>query len=187
MKKHAKKIAVSVLLTASFLMISTIPIYSQPDISKIQIDTSSVSSAQELTHRSKLIVLAQSESADKQVPTTLKVDGRKVVKFTQKIHIKQFMKGNAPKQLTLVSEGVEPLPDASSPLNKLYPGPLVEGDYILFLRPIPGTEWYSLVGLWQGVYPLLDGKSIALKGIGFPVLNNLTPSDFKRKVDELKR
>lgn len=188
MHKWMNKLLAAVLLTTSLVALPTVSVYSaKPDISKIQIDTRQASNAKDLARRSPLIVLGWCDTAYEEVPTSLLVEGRRVVKFTQKLHIKQVLKGKSPKLLTLLSEGVNPLPDPSSPLNKHYPGPLAEGDYLVFLQPIPGTDMYSLVGLWQGVYPMLGGKTVSLEGIGFPQLNQLSAPALVKKIKELEQ
>lgn len=182
-----KKFVSALLVTLALLSVPAPSIHGNPDYAKVQIDTRHVASAKELVKRSPLIVSAWCDTAFQEIPTPLRVEGRKVVKFTQTMHVKNIIKGKASRLITLISEGVDPLPDSSSPLNKRYPGPLAEGDYLCFLQPIPNSNLYSLVGLWQGVYPMYDGKPVALEGFGFPQFNNLTPSDLRKMIKELEQ
>lgn len=46
---------------------------------------------------------------------------------------------------------------------------------------------YSIVGLWQGVYPLYDGKTVSLRGQGFPELNQLSIRDVADKIRSVRR
>jgi hypothetical protein len=41
---------------------------------------------------------------------------------------------------------------------------------------------YTIVGGWQGVYPVYEGKTISLKEEGFPELNQLTLRQFEAKI-----
>lgn len=100
---------------------------------------------------------------------------------------KKAVKGTASRLLTVVSTGVEPLPDASSPLNLQYPGPLAEGNYLLFLRKVSGSQMYSTAGLWQGIYPIYQGKTIALSNLGFTELNQLSQEEAIRKITAISR
>ena len=99
--------------------------------------------------------------------------------------MKEFLKGRAPAIIRLVTSGVDPLPDPSDPLNRIYPGPLAEGDYIYFLKPIKDSDLYNLVGVWQGVYPVSNGKTIALEGEGYPQFHQLSLTVMKKKIKKL--
>ncbi len=81
---------------------------------------------------------------------------------------------------------LEPMPDAESPLNLTYPGPMAEGMYIVFFYD-GESPFYLINGRWQGVYPMRDGKSIALQEAGFQELNGLTLDQFHAKVKEAER
>jgi hypothetical protein len=74
----------------------------------------------------------------------------------------------------VLTTGVNPLPEAKSPLNLKYPGPLADGDYVLFLKRVPGTPYYQFTSGMQSVYPLISGRTISLKDIGFQSLDQLT-------------
>ncbi|WP_312116434.1 hypothetical protein [Brevibacillus reuszeri] len=166
------------VLTGSFLF----PVSAAPAIGDLEVDATTVGSWQELAKRSELIVIAWADSAHHSYPTRHTVDDAKLVNYTQTLQIKKALKGSPPRLLNVVSTGVEPLPDASSPLNIKYPGPLGEGNYVLFLQPIKGTSYYSITGLWQGVYPLYQGRTIALEGAGFADLNQLSLAELELKL-----
>jgi len=158
------------------------PASAAPDIGSVRIDPTPAKTWQDLVKNSELIVVARTDSASQSVATGRAVHGGKLVNYVQTLHFKQVLKGSGNRLARLVSTGVEPLPDASSPLNQTYPGPLAEGDYVLFLHRVAGGELYSAVGLWQGVYPLLYGKTIALEAAGFAELNQLSVEEITRKV-----
>ncbi|MGC5324737.1 hypothetical protein [Brevibacillus sp. SYSU BS000544] len=183
-----KKIMITFLLAVLCVSVQT-PIVdaTRKDYASLKIDTSAVSNEKQLVKRSQLIVYGRPDTAYEEYPTNTKVPGGKVVNFLQKIHVLQTMKGTTPQLITLLTEGIEPLPDRSSHLNKRYPGPLAEGEYICFLQRIAGTDLYSLVGIWQGVYPVFDGKTIALKEMGFASFNNLTIDAIKKQVQMLDK
>ena len=105
----------------------------------------------------------------------------KLVNTIQRFEIKQSFKGPiAP--INLLITGVEPLPRPSDPLNIKYPGPLAPGSYILFLQKIIGTNYYQLTGGWQGVYPIVQGRSISLYEMGFHNLDQLTIHEFHQEL-----
>jgi hypothetical protein len=108
-------------------------------------------------------------------------DGQ-LVNFVQSFHIDKYLKGTGDKIITVLSTGIEPLPDPLNPINKVYPGPMAEGRYVCFLKPVPGTEFYTIVGGWQGVYPVREGKTISLEEEGFPELNQLTLRQLEAKI-----
>ncbi|QRG65092.1 hypothetical protein [Brevibacillus choshinensis] len=159
-----------------------VPASAATDIGRIRIDPTPVNTWQDLVKQSELIVVSWVDSANQSVSTRRTLREGALVNYVQSLHVKQALKGSGQRLLKLVSTGVEPLPDASSPLNRTYPGPLAEGNYILFLRHVSGTDLYSTVGLWQGVYPLSQGQTIALQGSGFSELNQLTVEEFARKL-----
>lgn len=49
---------------------------------------------------------------------------------------RERLRGDAKQLMRVAATGVEPLPDADNPIDRLYPGPLVEGLYICFLKRI---------------------------------------------------
>ncbi len=183
---HVKKIFSSILIAVLCTSVPAITATAKKkDYTSIQVDKTVVQNAQQLVKRSHLVVYGWSDTAYDEYPTPIKEGNGRIVNFVQKYHVKQVLKGKAPILVNLLSEGVEPLPDKSSPLNNRYPGPLAEGDYICFLQQIPGTNLYSLVGLWQGVYPIYEGKTVALGEFSFPQFQNLTIASMKQKIKEL--
>ncbi|KQL49912.1 hypothetical protein AN963_09555 [Brevibacillus choshinensis] len=162
-----------------------LPASAATDIGSVRINPTPVASWQDLVKRSELIVFAWIDSASQSVPTGRSLREGKLVNYVQTAHVKQVLKGSSHRMLKLVSTGVEPLPDASSPLNRTYPGPLAEGNYVLFLHPVSATDLYSAAGLWQGVYPLYQGQTIALEGAGFSDLNQLTVEQLARKIKSI--
>jgi len=120
------------------------------------------------------IVYGWFDSADRELQTGREVQGGKLVNFTQTFHVERPLKGASPRLIRVLSTGIEPLPDPKNPLNGAYPGPMVEGHYVCFLKKLPRQDLYTIIGGWQGVYPVHDGKTIALEGAGFPQLNGLT-------------
>jgi hypothetical protein len=159
------------------------PAAAQPDVSRLSVDATPARDWQDLVKRCDLIVFGWTDRAHQSFPTRERVPNGRVVNYVQLIHAKKVIRGAATRRLIhLLSTGVEPLPEASSPLNLRYPGPLAEGEYVLFLRKVKRTDLYSIVGLWQGVYPVHQGKTIALQGVGFQDLNDLTILQMEQKV-----
>jgi hypothetical protein len=110
------------------------------------------------------------------------VQGGKLVNFVQSFHVDKYLKGTGDKIINVLSTGIEPFPDPQNPLNKVYPGPMAEGRYVCFLKRVPGTGLYTILGGWQGVYPVYEGKTITLEEEGFPELNQLTIRQFEAKI-----
>jgi len=153
------------------------------DIGSIQVDTSPTQHERDLVERSSLIVFGWADSAQDKHPTGKQVPSGALVNFVQNFHVERSFKGSTPKLLQLLTCGIEPLPDPRDPLNNRYPGPLAEGNYIIFLKKVTGNDLYTIVGVWQGVYPFIDGKTIALKGSGYPSLEHLSLDQFSKKID----
>ncbi|MFS0555995.1 hypothetical protein [Brevibacillus sp. 179-C9.3 HS] len=170
------------LLCLSLLCIFSFPVHAQTDMGRVQVDASTFPSLAELVKKCDLIVIAWVDSAHQAYPTGRTIPQGKIVNYTQSLQVKTTIKGTSSRLLTVVSTGVEPLPDASSPLNLQYPGPLSEGNYLLFLRKVRGSQLYSTAGIWQGVYPIYEGKTIALTSAGFSELNQLTQEEVVRKI-----
>lgn len=170
------------LLVIALLCTVTLPASAEPSVANIKVDDTPAKTWQDLTKRSDLIVVAWTDSAHQSFPTRHMIQQRKMVNYLQTIQVKKVLKGSSARLVDVVSTGVEPLPDSSSPLNLKYPGPLGEGNYVLFLQLIKGTNKHSIVGLWQGVYPLYQGRTIALQGVGFSELNDLTLIELEQKL-----
>ncbi|MBG9945469.1 hypothetical protein ABE237_19460 [Brevibacillus formosus] len=175
------------LLSLSILCAFSFPVHAQTDIGRVQVDPSPYSSLKELVKKCDLIVIGRIDSNHRAYPTGRTIPQGKIVNYTQSLHVTTAIKGSSSRRLTVISTGVEPLPDASSPLNLQYPGPLAEGNYLLFLRKVSGSQLYSTAGLWQGVYPISQGKTIALTNLGFSELNQLSQEEVVRKITAISR
>ncbi|MFF0826251.1 hypothetical protein ACFYU8_04420 [Brevibacillus sp. NPDC003359] len=175
------------LLCLSLLCAFSFPVHAQTDMGRVQVDPSPYPSLAELVKKSDLIVIAWVDSAHRAYPTGRTIPQGKIMNYTQSLQVKTAIKGSSSRLLTVISTGVEPLPDASSPLNLQYPGPLSEGNYLLFLRKVRGSQLYSTAGLWQGVYPIYQGKTIALTNAGFTELNQLSQEEAVRKITAISR
>lgn len=172
------------LLSITFLLINfcSMGASAQVDIASLRVDTTPTKSITDLVNQASLIVLGWPDSADETYPTKQTVEQYKIVNYVQTLHAKKTLKGSASPLIRVLSTGTDTLPPTTSPLNKMYPGPLAEGDYICFLKKVTGTELYTVIGGWQGIYPVLDGKTIALRGFGYPDFNNLTLEQFEQKL-----
>ncbi|WP_126425272.1 hypothetical protein [Brevibacillus marinus] len=175
----------------SLLLVSTLlagrPAGAQVDTGKLVIDQTPAPNIRELVNRANLIVVGWPDVAHETYPTGRRVGEYRLVNYVQRMHIKRVLKGTSPQLLQLLTTGAEPLPAPPDPLNRQYSGPLAEGDYICFLRQVAGTPYYSLVGIWQGVYPIINGRTVALEGTGYPALNQLTVEQFAQQIDSLTR
>lgn len=146
-------------------------------------DSPSRASLDELVRTSTIVAYGRFDTAHHSKTLRKQVNDRTLVNYGQNFHVYRYIKGSGPMVLEVLTTGVEPMPDADSPLNISYPGPMAEGMYIAFL--VSGESPYYLInGRWQGVYPMKDGKSITLQGAGFPELNQLTLEQFQAKVRE---
>jgi hypothetical protein len=141
-----------------------------------------VGNVKDLVSGSTLIAYGWFDTSHQKQPLEKSLQGGKLVNYVQSFHVEQYLKGSSEKIVTVLSTGIEPLPDPLNPLNKIYPGPMAEGLYVSFLQPVAGTKLYTLVGGWQGVYPIYEGKTIALEDEGFPELDQLTIRQFETKI-----
>lgn len=164
-----------------------VPASAQPAIGQLNVDRTTFSNWHEMAKRCDLILLAWSGVAHDTYPTGKTVRGGKLVNYVQTVQASRVLKGTSGRLVKLLSTGVEPLPDADSPLNLIYPGPLGEGLYVLFLKPVKGTDLHTIAGLWQGVYPVYDGRTVALQGVGFRELHNLPLKELEEKVRAISR
>ncbi|MNC22060.1 hypothetical protein D3C75_700500 [compost metagenome] len=157
-----------------------------PQPGAIPVPAETVATGKALAQQSDLIVEGHLEGAQQAYPTGRDISGRKIVHYVQRIRVISAWKGSASSPVELLTSGVEPLPDADNPLNKTYTGPLVSGDYVFFLRKAGGTDFYTLNGLWQGLYPVFEGKSTALLANGgFAAFDQLSMTQFRSKVMSL--
>jgi hypothetical protein len=151
-------------------------------IPKQIVNIKQVRDVKNLVRGSKLIAYGWFDTSHQKQPLEKSVQAGKLVNYVQSFHVEQYLKGSSEKIVTVLSTGIEPLPDPSNPFNKVYPGPMAEGFYVSFLEPVAGTKIYTIVGGWQGVYPIYEGKTIALENEGFPELDQLTIKQFEAKI-----
>jgi len=170
----------------TLLVFTTIAtIYAEIDLSKLIVNTAPVKNSHTMVQQSDLIVLGSPDDAVKKYPTKKTVDQFKIVNYVQTFHTQKGLKGSFPSLVKIVSVGIEPLPNPSNPINRLYPGPLAKENYILFLKKVPQSEYYTIIGGWQGVYPLFEGKIISFEGLGFKEFSGLTVNQLEQKIKEL--
>jgi hypothetical protein len=151
-------------------------------IPKQVVNTKRVANLKDLVSGSTLIAYGWFDTSLQKQPLDKSVQDGQLVNFVQSLHVDKYLKGSGDKIINVLSTGIEPLPDPLNPINKVYPGPMAEGRYVCFLKPVPGTELYTIVGGWQGVYPVYEGKTISLEEEGFPELNHLTIRQFEAKI-----
>lgn len=177
-----------VIMVSLCLFFSTFPISctERINIGDIKINTTKVSNARELVRQSSLIVYGTVNIGVQEYPAKEQVSQGKLINYVQNFKVSRTIKGSAPSTVKVITTGVDPYPKPTDPINKIYSGPFEAGEYILFLRPIPNTSLNSVVGIWQGVYPVLGGRSIALEESGFPQLNGLNIDQFSNKIGELR-
>ncbi|GIM45771.1 hypothetical protein DNHGIG_13200 [Collibacillus ludicampi] len=170
--------ALTLLILLTFF---TSPVYAIQSIGEIHVNTTRVKTEKELVKTATLIVHA----VPIQTSRAYVKKGREV-NYVQTLQVKDVLKGTLPHPtIQIVQPGLIPPPKKDDPLLKIYPGPLFKHDYVFFLKPIVGTTYYSLVGIWQGVYPLdSNGRTIALEE-GFRVFDHLTIAQMKKKIREI--
>ncbi|QDX91220.1 hypothetical protein EEL31_14740 [Brevibacillus laterosporus] len=145
-----------------------------------------IRSVKELTSLSQAIIYATPLENVNEQATDRSVQGRKVVKYIQTFQVKTAVKGSVAKQVKIVFYGLEPKPEARDPLNLQYPGALGDGEYFLFLKKIDSNN-FTTVDIWQGIYPVFEGRTVALEGYGIAELNGLTPNQMIDKVKQVTR
>lgn len=158
------------------------------DIAKLRVDSTPVASESALVKNAVIIAYGRFDSVSQIVPTGTSVSSGELINYVQSFHVKKLIKGQAGEMIKFLSTGIEPLPQPKDPLNKVYPGPMAEGNYICFFRNVPGSnQLYSIIGGWQGVYPVVNGKTISLESSGFPIFNNLKIAEMELKIQENMR
>lgn len=169
------------ILTVVLTCLPMLSASAEVDVSKVRVDTTPVKSSKDLIQQADLVVLGYPDVPDHEFETGQMAGSFKIVNYVQTMHVKRVLKGTTSELLDLVTTGVNPLPDPSHPLNKTYPGPLAEEDYICFLKKLPNSEYYTIIGGWQGVYPIFDGKTVSLENFGFKEFNGLTVEQMEQK------
>jgi hypothetical protein len=150
------------------------------------VDTTPTTGIKQFIHSSNIIAYGRFDTEHQRQPLGKRVEGGELVNYVQNFHVEKYLKGTGPRFLDVLSTGIEPLPDPKHPLNKVYPGPMAEGEYVCFLKRVEGN-YYAIVGGWQGVYPVYEGKTTSLKGAGFPEFHGLSLKEFESKIKTLKR
>ncbi|SDC54000.1 hypothetical protein SAMN02799630_00064 [Paenibacillus sp. UNCCL117] len=154
-------------------------------LKRLRLPHEAIPTAEALARQADLIVFGHLQSQVSAYPAGARIGAGELYHYVQTIVVRTVLRGggaSAPSAVKLVTDGIEPLPPASDPLNLTYTGPLAEGEYVFFLRRIPGTDLYALLNGWQALYPVLDGKLIALKQNGFAAYNDLTISGLQQKL-----
>jgi hypothetical protein len=180
------KIGSKVLICLCLLFTFQLQVRAETVIPKQIVTITRVTNIKDLVSSSTLIAFGWFDTSDQKQPLDKNVQGGKLVNFVQSFHVEQYLKGTNNQIINVLSTGIEPLPDPTNPFNKVYPGPMAEGQYVSFLKPVPGTNFYTIVGGWQGVYPVFEGKTIALEDEGFPELNLLTIRQFETKIKSIE-
>jgi len=153
-------------------------------LQKNAVDTTRVPSDTLLVQTADLIVYGRYDTPTQIIPTSRKVSGGKLVNYVQLYQVRHAFKGRPGHIIRIVSSGVEPLAPAGHPSHMKYPGPVAEGAYVCFLKKIEGRNLYRLIGGWQGLYPVVEGKLISLQDAGFPSLQALPLEQLKQFVQE---
>ncbi|GGH78802.1 hypothetical protein JOD43_001586 [Pullulanibacillus pueri] len=108
-----------------------------------------------------------------------------LVNFTQAFHVLRPFKGQGIQNVYLFGTEIDPQPQAHDPINLIYTGPLTsENEYVCFFKRLAGTPYYILNGGWSGVYPFINGKTLALADAGITSLDQLTLSELQKKLQE---
>ncbi|WP_426454330.1 hypothetical protein ACP26L_17185 [Paenibacillus sp. S-38] len=158
-----------------------------PPPGRIELPKEQMSTPQELAAKADVVVLGSLEEEAKAYPTGRRVGGHPLLNYVQVLRIRSVLHGTAVSSgtLELITDGFDPLPLPQDPLNLKYTGPLVRGDYVIFLRRVPQTELYFIAGGWQGLYPLQGGRIVALqKQGGFAAYGGLTVEELKTKLKQ---
>ncbi len=182
-----KRLSVHITIAAAIGAVPS-PAAAVPQPGGIPVPVQPAASEKALTQSADLIVEGHLEDGQENYPTGREISGKRIVHYVQRIRVQAVWKGSAASPIKLLTSGVEPLPDAANPLNKTYTGPLETGDYIFFLRKAGGTDYYTLNGIWQGLYPVYNGKSVALLANGgFAAFDQLSLPQFHDKVKSLSQ
>lgn len=146
-----------------------------------------VADVETLIKETELVILGSPTGRTEEYPTWQKVANGQLKIFIQPFKVEQVIYGDKISSFNLVRPGVDPLPPAEDPINRIYPGPLAENeDYVLFLKQLTNDD-YFVIGVWQGVYPLdPDGKTVALLEEGFTAFHHLSVDELRRKVLKMK-
>ncbi|AFC30330.1 hypothetical protein PM3016_3497 [Paenibacillus mucilaginosus 3016] len=182
-----------ILLPALLLFTLSAPspaaLHAEPKPGRIELPKERMSTPQELAAKAEIVVAGSLEDDTKAYPTGRRVGSRPLIHYVQTFRIRSVLHGTAVSsgRLELLTDGFDPLPLPADPLNLSYTGPLVQGDYVCFLRRVPQTNLYYLAGGWQGLYPLQGTRVIALeKQGGFAAFGGMTLEELKVKLEQLQ-
>lgn len=138
----------------------------------------------ELISKSDVIAFGALKPAYETIQLNQMIGQSRMINTKQLFSLSKVWKGPGKRAVIFLSTGLDPLPEAKSPLNLQYPGELANGNYIFFLKRLSGTPYYQLTTGMQSVYPVFNGKSISLKGTGFSELDGLTLKEFETKISK---
>lgn len=153
-------------------------------LSEFVVNSTPVSNEEELIEMSNLIVYGQFEAAVEEHRTNEQVDGGELINYVQPLKVLKAIEGKPEAVIRVISTGIEPMPKPRDPLNEVYPGPMAEGEYVAFLRAVPDTDLYTIIGGWQGVYPIYEEKLISLEAYGFPDFLGMTLKQLERRISQ---
>ncbi len=174
------------VLSALLFLIQPSTMMAEPvNLSKVKVQTTLTHSAEQLVYGSDLIVFGWLDSPDQEQDTGSSVSSGKVKNYAQTLHVQTVMKGQTDAVVKLVTSGIDPLPNPSDPLNQTYTGPFSEGEYVCFLRRIGASDYYTLVGLWQGIYPVWEQKLISLQDHGYPSFNEKSIEEVREFIKKI--
>lgn len=173
-----------VLLILALVLLIPSQSWARPStLQKQAVDTSRVGIENQLINEANLIVYGRYDTASQIIPTSRRANGGKLVNYIQHFQVRHAFKGTPPPIIRIIATGIDPLPPAGDPSHMTYPGPVAEGIYVIFLKKIDGHDLYRLIGGWQGLYPVEDGKLISLKDAGFPSLSDMPLGQLKPYLD----
>ncbi|MBP1155678.1 MULTISPECIES: hypothetical protein [unclassified Paenibacillus] len=170
-----KRTAILMIAGCLLFILSAFSFDAQPNLNKLRLTHTKVASPDKLIRAADLIVFGRFDNRTVSYPTGVPLGSGQLVNYVQPLHVHQTIKGSTGQSpIRVLTDGVEPLPKPSDPLNLTYTGPVAQGEYVSFLRKLPGTDMYILMGQWQGIYPVVGGKLIALHEGGFQQFMGLT-------------
>ncbi|ANE49009.1 hypothetical protein SY83_18185 [Paenibacillus swuensis] len=166
------------------LMLTVTSVTGAPqEAGSVILDDAKAATPSQLEAQSAIIALGKFEPGLREYPTLRNVPGGKLVNYVQKFRILKSYKGTSVTVVNVINTGVFPRPATTNPLNLIYPGAFAENeDYIVFLKPISGTNYYSIAGILQGIYPIVSGRSIAFEGFGFKEFQDLPLQQMEQRI-----
>lgn len=163
---HSTTARVALLIVIAFFSVylKSVPAGAQLPSPRQVVETHRIADRVELVRTSDMIVVAHIGTYSEKWPTMKRISARqRLVNARQRLSVRRVLKGSSSPPLYLLTTGVDPLPKPGDPLNSLYTGPLADGDFLLFLKAFSEKPYYTLNGGFSAVYPLIDGKTIALE------------------------